>query len=146
LAARAASIREFGFRVPVVVDPGGVIICGHTRWKAAKKLQLAKVPVHVATDLTPEQIKACRIADNKTAELAEWDFDQLRIEIADLQGADFNLDVLVFDDDELTRLLGGDNDMVTDGQADPDSVPEAVPCAGRRRRSRRSGSHLSRRS
>jgi len=69
--AVAASIREFGFRQPVVVDAEGVIICGHTRWKAAKKLQLAKVPVHVATDLSPEQVKAYRIADNKTAELAE---------------------------------------------------------------------------
>ena len=83
--AVAESIREFGFRQPVVVDGDSVIICGHTRWKAAKKLQLAKVPVHVATDLSPEQVKAYRIADNKTAELAEWDFDQLRIEVADLQ-------------------------------------------------------------
>jgi DNA modification methylase len=122
--AVAASIKEFGFRVPIVIGPDGVIICGHTRWKAAKKLQLAKVPVHVATDLTPEQVKAYRIADNKTAELAEWDFDQLRIEIADLQNADFDLGLLAFDEDELTRLLGGDNDAVTDGQTDPDAVPE----------------------
>ncbi len=122
--AVAESIREFGFRQPVVVDAEGVIICGHTRWKAAKKLQLAKVPVHVATDLSPEQVKAYRIADNKTAELAEWDFDQLRIEIADLQSAEFDLDVLAFDEDELDRLLGGDDDVVTDGQTDPDSVPD----------------------
>ena len=66
--AVAASIREFGFRQPIVVDADGVIICGHTRWKAAQKLGLEKVPVHVAKDLTPEQIKAYRIADNQTAD------------------------------------------------------------------------------
>ena len=122
--AVAASIREFGFRQPVVVDAEGVIICGHTRWKAAKKLQLAKVPVHVATDLSPEQVKAYRIADNKTAELAEWDFDQLRIEIADLQNADFDLGVLAFGEDELAQILAGGEDVVADGRTDPDAVPE----------------------
>lgn len=65
--AVAASLREFGFRQPIVVDADGVIICGHTRFKAAQKLCLEKVPVHVATDLSPEQIKAYRIADNQTA-------------------------------------------------------------------------------
>ena len=69
--AVAESIREFGFRQPIVVDAEGVIICGHTRYKAALKLGLEKVPVHVATDLTPAQIKAYRIADNKTADLAD---------------------------------------------------------------------------
>jgi ParB-like chromosome segregation protein Spo0J len=61
--AVAASLREFGFRQPIVVDADGVIICGHTRWKAARKLGLAKVPVHVAQDLSPEQVNAYRIAD-----------------------------------------------------------------------------------
>src|SRR5438128_9810613 len=65
--AVAASIREFGFRQPIVVDADGVIIVGHVRYKAALKLGLKKVPVHVAKDLTPEQIKAYRIGDNKTA-------------------------------------------------------------------------------
>jgi ParB/RepB/Spo0J family partition protein len=69
--AVAQSIREFGFRQPIVVDVEGVIICGHTRYKAAQKLGLEKVPVHVAKDLTPEQIKAYRIADNQTASLAD---------------------------------------------------------------------------
>jgi ParB-like chromosome segregation protein Spo0J len=76
----AGSMREFGFRQPIVVDPDGVIVVGHTRWKAAEKLGLERVPVHVATDLTPDQIKAYRIADNQTATLAEWDFDLLPIE------------------------------------------------------------------
>ena len=69
--AVAASIREFGFRQPIVVDTDGVIIVGHTRWKAAQKLGLDKVPIHVAKDLTPAQIKAYRIADNQTNTLAE---------------------------------------------------------------------------
>ena len=73
--AVAQSIRQFGFRQPIVVDEHGVIVCGHTRWKAAQKLGLEKVPVHVARDLTPEQIRAYRIADNKTNELAEWNLD-----------------------------------------------------------------------
>jgi len=119
--AVAASLREFGFRQPIVVDADGVIIVGHTRWKAARKLGLAKVPVHVATDLSPEQIKAYRIADNQTATLAEWDFDLLPIELKDLQGADYDLSLLGFDDKELAKLLDGD---VSAGMTDPDSVPE----------------------
>src|SRR5262245_5976660 len=75
--AVAASIREFGFRQPIVVDADGVIICGHTRYKAAQYLSLTEVPVHVATDLTPAQIRAYRIADNQTASLAEWTFELL---------------------------------------------------------------------
>ena len=88
--AVAKSIQEFGFRQPIVVDTEGVIICGHTRYKAAKKLGLEKVPVHVATDLSPEQIKAYRIADNKSAELSDWDYD-LCINVGDSRGIDFRL-------------------------------------------------------
>jgi len=119
--AVAASLREFGFRQPIVVDTDGVIIVGHTRWKAARKLGLAKVPVHVATDLSPEQIKAYRIADNQTATLAEWDFELLPIELKDLQGADYDLSLLGFDDQELAKLLDGD---VGEGLTDPDAIPE----------------------
>jgi len=119
--AVAASLREFGFRQPIVVDGHGVIIVGHTRWKAAKKLGLAKVPVHVATDLSPEQTKAYRIADNQTASLAEWDFDLLPIELKDLRGADYDLSLLGFDEKALAKLLDGE---VNPGLTDPDSVPE----------------------
>jgi len=119
--AVATSLREFGFRQPIVVDGDSVIIVGHTRWKAARKLGLAKVPVHVATDLSPEQIKAYRIADNQTATLAEWDFDLLPIELKDLQGADYDLSLLGFDDGELAKLLDGET---TEGLTDPDAVPE----------------------
>jgi ParB-like chromosome segregation protein Spo0J len=118
--AVAASIRQFGFRQPIVVDADGVIICGHTRWKAAQKLGLEKVPVHVAKDLSPEQIKAYRIADNQTATLAEWDYDLLPIELADLQACNFDLGLLGFDQDELAKLLEGD---LKEGLCDPDDVP-----------------------
>lgn len=82
--AVAASIREFGFKVPVVIDTDDVIIAGHTRVKAAKKLGLKTVPCIVADDLTPEQVKAFRLADNRVSELADWDFDLLKLELDDL--------------------------------------------------------------
>jgi len=119
--AVAASLTEFGFRQPIVIDADGVIIVGHTRWKAAKKLGLAKVPVHVATDLPPEKVKAYRIADNQTATLAEWDMDLLPIELKDLQQAEYDLGLLGFDETELAKMLDGD---VAEGLTDPDSVPE----------------------
>lgn len=80
----AASIREFGFKVPIIIDKDNVIICGHTRKKAAHLLGLDVVPCIVADDLTDEQIKAFRLADNKTGEIAEWDFDKLETELADI--------------------------------------------------------------
>src|SRR6516164_4601146 len=80
--AVAASIKEFGFRQPIVVDEGGVIIVGHTRYKAALKLGLTEVPVHVAVGLSPAQIKAYRIADNQSATLSDWNYDLLPIELA----------------------------------------------------------------
>lgn len=91
----AESIRQFGFRVPIIVDADMVIVCGHTRRLAALKLGLAKVPVYVATDLTPEQTRAYRLADNRVAELAEWDDKLLREEIQKISGvnlADFGFD------------------------------------------------------
>jgi len=118
--AVAASLKEFGFRQPVVIDEAGVIIVGHTRWKAAKKLGLAKVPVHVAKDLSPEQAKAYRVADNQTNTLAEWNYELLPIELKDLQAADFNMELLGFGAEELAQLLDGG---VQDGQCDPDDVP-----------------------
>lgn len=86
--AVAASIKEFGFKVPIVVDGENVIINGHTRLKAAHKLGLTQVPVIVADDLTPEQVKAFRLADNKTSELAEWDVGKLDIELGEIPDID----------------------------------------------------------
>src|SRR3982075_3293798 len=91
--AVAASIREFGFRQPIVVDEQGVIIVGHTRFKAALKLGLTEVPVHVAVGLSPAQARAYRLADNQTASLSSWDDDKLPLELVALQGMDFDLNL-----------------------------------------------------
>lgn len=83
--AVANSIREFGWKQPIVVDKDNIIIVGHTRYLASKQLKLKKVPVVVANDLTPEQVKAYRLADNKTNELTEWDEDLLGVELSDIE-------------------------------------------------------------
>jgi DNA modification methylase len=119
--AVAASIHEYGFRQPIVVDEDGIIIVGHTRYKAALKLGLETVPVHVAVGLTPAQAKAYRIADNQTATLSQWDDDKLPIELAQLQEMDFDLNLTGFSGDELLRLLGSETN---EGQTDPDAIPE----------------------
>lgn len=92
--AVAASIKEFGFKVPIIIDKNNVIVAGHTRLKAAQKLGLEEVPVIVADDLTEEQIKAFRLADNKVSEIAEWDFDKLNDELASL---DFDMSQFSFE-------------------------------------------------
>lgn len=84
----ANSIKEFGFKVPIVVDKNNIIVCGHTRYKAAKKLKLAVVPCVVADDLTEEQIKAYRLADNKVGEDSLWDMDLLGSELEDILNID----------------------------------------------------------
>ena len=119
--AVAASIREFGFRQPIVVDEHSVIIVGHTRYKAAQKLGLEKVPVHVATGLTPEQVRAYRIADNQTATLSAWDDDKLVKELLALQEQGFDLDLTGFSGDDLLRLFESSN--VPQGDPDADSGP-----------------------
>jgi DNA modification methylase len=133
--AVAKSIKEFGWRSPIVVDKDYVIVCGHTSYKAAQQLGLAEIPVHVAKELTPQQIQAYRIADNKTAEIAEWNYELLPLELQELQDAEFDLSLLGFDSDELEKILnGGDDKTVLDGETEPDTVPEipeeAVSCAG----------------
>lgn len=99
----AESIKQFGFKVPIVIDKNNVIVCGHTRYKAAQKLKLKTVPCIKADDLTDEQINAYRLADNKVSEKAEWDFDLLNFELGELDstgidmsdfGFDFNVDDL----------------------------------------------------
>lgn len=84
----ANSIKEFGFRVPIVIDSNNTIVCGHTRWKASKLLNMETVPCVVADDLTEEQIKAFRIADNKVSEMAGWDFPMLDAELAEIEMLD----------------------------------------------------------
>lgn len=106
VAAVAESIKRFGFKVPIVVDSNMVIIAGHTRLEAAKKIGLEKVPVIVAEDLSEDQAKAFRLADNKTAEIAVWDFEKLEEELEDLDA-----------DEWLNRLFSKDME-------DRDSVPK----------------------
>jgi len=119
--AVARSIQEFGFRQPIVVDEEGVIIVGHTRYKAAQKLGLETVPVHVAKGLTPAQVKAYRLADNKSAEIAEWNYDLLPIELSQLKELEFDLDLVGFSEDDLAEML---DPGVKEGLTDPDEVPE----------------------
>ena len=119
----ANSIQEFGFKVPIIVDKDNIIVTGHTRLKAAQKLGLKEVPVIYADDLTEEQIKAFRIADNKTGEKANWDLDKLKIELEDINidmtdfgFGDFELSMLVDDmepepyDDEVIEEYSENSD------------------------------------
>lgn len=121
--AVAKSIEEFGFKVPIVIDKDGVIVAGHTRLKAAKQLAIDEVPCIIADDLSDEELKAFRLADNKVGELAEWDFDKLEAELKDIDfdmsdfGFDFNLqkeETEVIEDDfdceleEETNIKQGD--------------------------------------
>jgi site-specific DNA-methyltransferase (adenine-specific) len=94
----AASIEAFGFKVPIVIDKDNVIIAGHTRRKAAERLGLQTVPCIVADDLTEEQVKAFRLADNKTSEFAEWDFEKLNEELAELRDMEFDMSAFGFED------------------------------------------------
>lgn len=119
--AVAASLKAYGWRQPVVVDEHDVIIVGHTRYKAALKLGMTEIPVHVAVGLTPEQARAYRIADNQTATLSQWDDGKLVEELLALQTAGFDLDLTGFSAEDLGRLLAGGG---VEPQADPDDVPE----------------------
>jgi DNA modification methylase len=120
IAKVAASLKEFGWRQPLVVDEKDVILAGHTRLLAAQRLKHQNVPVHVATDLTPEEAKAFRLADNRTAQETAWDLERLPREIEELIGAEFNLALTGFDSDELAALLS----KPTSGRTDPDEAPE----------------------
>ena len=120
VAKVAASIKEYGWRQPIVIDEERVIIAGHTRLMAAQRLGLEKVPVHIATGLTPQQVKAYRLADNRVAAEAEWDRDLLALELGELNNEDYDLTVTGFDDDELAALLASG----AEGLTDPDDIPD----------------------
>lgn len=98
----AESIRQYGFKVPIVIDKDGVIVAGHTRYLASIQLGLESVPCIIADDLNEKQIREFRLVDNKTAEYAGWDFDLLEIELEDLdfEGYDFGFDIEQIDIDE----------------------------------------------
>lgn len=120
IAKVAASLKEFGFRQPLVVDEEGVIIAGHTRLLAAQRLGLEQVPVHVAVGLTPEQVKAYRLMDNRSAQETSWDLELLPLELSELAGFEFDLALTGFEPDELSAFLA----TPTEGLTDPDDVPE----------------------
>ena len=116
----AGSLKEFGWRQPIVVDAEMVVIAGHTRLAAARKLKLDQVPIHIATDLTANQIKAYRIADNRVSQEAKWDDDLLALELADLDLENYDLSKTGFNDDELAALMA---EAITEGLVDEDQVP-----------------------
>lgn len=121
--AVAESIRQFGFKVPIVVDANNVIVAGHTRHAAALKLGMEEVPVIRATDLTEDQVRAYRLADNKTAELAEWDHDSVKFELDDLDKV-FDMKLFGFDE---PKKKAKDADGKKD-KGEPASVTEYVKC------------------
>jgi len=117
----AASIKEWGWTTPVLIDPEGGLIAGHGRILAAQKLGIADVPCMVAEGWTDAQKKAYVIADNKLALNAGWDDDMLKVELGELDELDFDLSLTGFDDDELSALLADDG---TEGLTDEDAVPD----------------------
>lgn len=114
----ANSIKEFGFKVPIVATSDGEIINGHTRWKAAKKLKLKTVPVIIADDLTEEQVRAFRLADNKVAEIAQWDIELLLSEIDSVD----NLDMTLFGFTDSDYTLDDFEDEETDTDISEDEI------------------------
>jgi len=120
----ADSIKEFGFRQPIVVDEDMVVLAGHTRLQAAKRLKLRQVPVHIAKGLTAAQAKAYRLMDNRSAEDASWDLDLLSVEITDLLSDGYDLALTGFSGDELNELLsmGDDNEGEDELPEDVESI------------------------
>jgi len=119
----AGAIQEFGFRIPIIARSTGEVVDGHLRLKAAMRLGLDQVPVVLADDLTPTQIKAFRLLANRSATWAEWDDDLLRLELEELKLDDFELALTGFDADQLLEIMAGE-ETSTEGQTDDDAVPE----------------------
>ena len=119
----AGAIREFGFRIPIIARSNGDVVDGHLRLKAARHLGLETVPVLLADDLTPAQIKAFRLLANRSATWAEWDDELLALELSELQEAGFDLNLTGFTPDEWDALIAGDG---SDGLTDEDQVPEVT--------------------
>jgi len=130
----AMSIREYGWQQPIVVDNDGIIIVGHTRLKAAQSMGLEECPVHVADNLTEAQVKAYRIADNKTGELAEWDMELLKSEIAELDSLNFNIELTGFELEDFDSGLsfgetnGEDSTSIKDNQKPDDNAENTINC------------------
>lgn len=121
VAKVAASLEEFGFRQPIVVDKDNVIIVGHTRLLAAKRLKMTEVPVLIADDMTEEQAKAYRLADNKTAEFSEWDIEKLDIELNDIYDIDMEQFGFELEMDEEEPI---ENEIEEDEAPEPPTEPK----------------------
>lgn len=119
----ANSIKEFGFKVPIVIDKDGTIVAGHTRYKASKQLGLKEVPCIVADDLNEEQIKAFRLADNKVGEIAEWDFNILDGELAEI--FDLNMEDFGFINNENNEDL---NDFFEQSSPNEEKAAKQIQC------------------
>ena len=126
----AMSLKEYGFRQPIVVDKDRVIVAGHTRFRASKKLGLKNVPISIIDNLTEEQINAYRIADNRTAEESEWDNELLKMEIKELEAKDFKLDLLGFNDEQLNDILFEEKQGLTDEDEVPETPEEPISKLG----------------
>ena len=126
----AMSLKEYGFRQPIVVDKDMVIVAGHTRYRASKKLGLKQVPISIIDNLSKEQINAYRIADNRTAEESEWDNELLKMEIKELEAKDFKLDLLGFNEDQLNDILFEEKQGLTDEDEVPETPEEPISKLG----------------
>ena len=130
VAAVAAAIHEFGFRVPIIARSDGTVVDGHLRLKAARQLGLETVPVLLADDMSETQVKAFRLSVNKLAELAGWDNELLSLELADLDAAGFDLNLTGFSDEEIEKLLIDiEGDPVDDAPSEQAEVADEVPDA-----------------
>src|SRR5689334_8405057 len=125
----AASIHEYGWKQPLVCDANDVIIIGHLRRAAGRKAGCTECPVHVARDLTPEQVRGLRLMDNRSHEEANWDFKLLGPELIDLQRLGFGLDLTGFDEDELYTFVGSNSGLTDDDDA-PSAPAHPVSCLG----------------
>lgn len=123
----AKSIEEFGFKVPMVIDKNNVIVCGHTRYKACLKLGIKKVPCVVADDLSDEQVKAFRLVENKTNELASWDFEKLNQELDELDGL---MDMEEFDFNSFEELEYHDGGGSLEYEDEPKKPSAVCPNCG----------------
>ena len=117
-----ASIREFGFKIPVLARSSGEVVDGHLRLKSARKLGLTEIPVILCDEWTPAQVKAFRLMVNRSVTWADWDDELLSLELLDLKDLDFDLGLTGFDDEELARLLAAQD--AAEGLTDEDAVPE----------------------
>src|SRR3984885_1056259 len=117
-----ASIREFGFKIPVLARSDGEVVDGHLRLKAARKLGVTEIPVILCDEWSPAQVKAFRLMVNRSVTWADWDEELLALELQEIQASDFDLSLTGFDEDDLVRLLAAQD--TAEGLTDEDSIPE----------------------